>query len=95
MEAGGIPLRQWIEQRFDDYNTRIKSNHDSVVELRKKQGTQGESLIRIEEQLDDQGHDIEEMKNDLKWIKRGIFGAIAVGLMFTIAVANLVVQVAH
>jgi len=95
MESGGISLRQWMEQRFVDYDTRIRSNHDSISLLRDKAGKQETTLAKIEEQLNDQAKDIEEMKNDLKWIKRGIFGAIAVGLMFTIALANLVVQVAH
>lgn len=95
MEGNGITLRQWVQDRFESYDARIKSVHDGLGDSRKEINNQGRSLVKIEEQLNDQREDIAEMKNDLKWIKRGIFGAIAVGLMFTIAVANLVVQVAH
>jgi hypothetical protein len=95
MEAGGIPLRDWIADRFKNYDARIRSNHDRVADQQRELNTQGRSLVKIEEQLKDQGEDIAEMKNDMKWIKRGLFGAIAVGLMFTVAVSTLVIQVAH
>jgi hypothetical protein len=63
--------------------------------MRTRESTRGEALIRIEGKVEEQGDDIAEMKNDMKWIKRGLFGAIAVGMMFTVAVASLVIQAAH
>ena len=83
-----------LDELMKSLDARTRSNHDSIRQAREKQGVQSEGLVRIEGRLGEQANDIAEMKTDMKWIKRGLFGAIAVGLMFTVAVATLVVQVA-
>lgn len=93
MEVGGkIAV---IEERIRSYDSRIRSNHDNIGKAHDRISRQGEGLIRIEAKLDEQAADIAEMKQTMKWIVRGLFGAIAVGLMFVVAVASLVVQAAR
>lgn len=94
MEASGITLRQWITERFDQFDARTKSNHDAIADLRRSGGKRQEKIIKMESTLEDLSDDIAEMKNTMKWIVRGLFGAIAVGLMFVVAVASLVLQAA-
>lgn len=94
MESGGVPIRQWVMERFESMDARIRSNHDTIRELRSSKETDGRKLVRIEEQLKDLGNDMAEMKSTMKWILRGIIGAIGVGLMFVVAVASLIVQAA-
>ena len=94
MEGSGITLREWIDDRLKGFDSRIRSNHDSLSKVRERQGKQQEKLIKIESTLEDLSDDIGEMKNTMRWIVRGLFGAIAVGLMFVVAVATLVVQAA-
>lgn len=83
-----------LDERMKSLDARTRSNHESIRESREKQEVEGKALVRIEGRLNEQATDIAEMRTDMKWIKRGLFGAIAVGLMFTVAVATLVVQVA-
>lgn len=94
MEAGGIPLREWITDKLSGFDSRIRSNHDSIGKVRERQGKQQEKLIKIESTLNDLKEDMGEMKNTLRWIMRGLFGAIAVGLMFVVAVGTLIIQAA-
>jgi hypothetical protein len=84
-----------MDERMKGMDARTRSNHDALARVRERESTRGEALIRIEGKVEEQGDDIAEMKNDMKWIKRGLFGAIAVGMMFTVAVASLVIQAAH
>lgn len=89
MEALGA-----IQERLRNHDTRLTANHDSLAYLRNAQAAQGTEIAVIHTELAGISEDFVELKNDMKWIKRGLFGAIAVGLMFTVAVATLVVQVA-
>lgn len=89
-----MTLREWIQERFTSFDSRIKSNHDAIAEVRRRGGKQQEKMIEMEGTLDNLADDIAEMKNTMKWIVRGLFGAIAVGLMFVVAVATLVLQAA-
>lgn len=94
MEGSGISLREWINERFRSYDSRIRSNHDNLAKQAGEINQQGRDLVGMRGEVKDQGEDIKEMKEDMKWIKRGLFGAIAVGMMFTVAVASLVIQAA-
>lgn len=91
---GGISLREWMEEKFRSYDSRLRSNHDSISKFRDKQGKQGETLVEINGKLEEQSNDIAELKEDMKWIKRGLFGAIAVGLMFVVGVFTVAIQLA-
>lgn len=93
MEAG-VTLREWLNDRFENIDSRIKSNHDSIAKQRSRTGKQQEKIIEMEGALEGLADDIAEMKGTMKWIVRGLFGAIAVGLMFVVAVASLVIQAA-
>jgi hypothetical protein len=93
MESGGVPLREWIADRFTSFDARIRSNHDKISRLGQSVSEHNTSYAELRIELRDAIEDIKEMKGDMKWIKRGLFGAIAVGLMFTISVAALIVQV--
>jgi predicted nucleic acid-binding Zn-ribbon protein len=93
MEARGLSV-EVLNERFNTLHARTKSHHDSISKLREEKELQGKALVRMEEQLENQGEDIAEMKKTMTWIVRGLFGAIAVGLMFVVAVVTLIVQVA-
>jgi hypothetical protein len=93
MEAGGVSLRDWIRERFESYDTRLRSHHDRLGNVQERQSRDGETLVEIKATQREQGADIVEMKKDLKAIKWGLFSAIAVGLMFVVAVGTLIVQV--
>lgn len=84
-----------VEERLRSYDSRIRSNHDRVSKLTERQGEQGELLVEIRADQKNMLEDIAELKNQFKWVLRGLFAAIAVGLVFIAAVANLIVQVAH
>lgn len=94
MEASAAKLGI-IEERMRSYDSRIRSNHDNIAKTRDRLGKQGENLIRIEAKLEEQSADIADLKKTLTWIVRGLFGAIAVGLMFVVAVGTLIIQAAH
>lgn len=93
MEAGRLSLGV-LDERVKGLDARTRSTHDSLAQMREREGVRAEALVRIEGKVAGQADDIAEMKDDLRWIKRGLFGAIAVGLTFTIAVAALVIQAA-
>jgi uncharacterized protein YdhG (YjbR/CyaY superfamily) len=87
MEALGA-LRaelQGVERRVDGVHTglgvvRAKSAaHDTAIEV-------------IHTEVGNIREDIGELKDKMKWIIRGLFGAIAVGLMFVVAIAGLILQ---
>jgi hypothetical protein len=94
MGAGGISLREWVNDRFNNMDTRIRSVHDRQRKLEDDIHKKGEVDVRLESRLDDLSNDMKELKEDMKWIKRGLFGGIAVGLAFTVALASLVTQIA-
>jgi len=94
MEAGGISLREWVNQRFENSDARIRGVHDSVKDIRKDVAKHDRFNGQVETRLEEIGKDIKELKDDMKWIKRGLFGGIAVGISFTLALAALIVQAA-
>lgn len=95
MEAGGVTLREWIQERFTSFDARIKSNHDAISDIRRAGGKRQEKIIKMESTLEDLVDDMAEVKKTLQRIMWGLFGAIAVGLMFVVAVGTLVIQAAH
>lgn len=95
MEAGGISLKEWINERFKRYDSRLRDAESKMSDQEKAINAQDRSLVKIDAKLSEQGTDIEEMKQTLNRIMWGLFGAIAVGLMFVVAVVTLVVQAVH
>lgn len=91
MEGMSIDI---LGERIRNQEARIRSNHDSISKLRDQDRKKGEALVRIEEQLDDQSSDLGDLKKIMTRILWGLFGAIAVGLMFVVAVATLIIQTA-
>lgn len=89
---GKNPSLEVLEERIQSQDVRIRSNYDSVSTLREEDRRKGEALARIESRLQDQSLDLADLKKTLTRILWGLFGAIAVGLMFIVAVATLVVN---
>jgi hypothetical protein len=90
LEALGV-----IEERLRNQEGRLKSNRKDINDLYKYDRERGDALIRIEGKQDEQGVDISELKSLMNKILWGLFGAIAVGLMFVVAVATLIIQAAN
>jgi hypothetical protein len=90
MEANANAFR--IELR--EHDRRISGLHRSLGVLSTDVGNHKTDISVLHTELGNIREDIAELKTDMKWIKRGLFGAIAVGLMFVVAVATLIVQVA-
>lgn len=89
----GFPLSlERLDERMRTAHARIRSNHDKISKVEEKQGEQAEAMVEIRGQLNELSEDLKEIKDQVKWLLRGVFGAIAVGLMFVVAVGSLIVQ---
>lgn len=89
----GAPLSlEVIGERLRSFESRIRSNHDSLAKMREREGKRGEAFVRLEAKVDEQAADITEIKTTLSRILWGLFAAIGVGLMFVVAVATLIFQ---
>jgi len=95
MEAGGIPFGEWVRERFKSHDSRIRSIHDKASHLERELGKQDRSLIEMRGELRELKEDTAEVRKTLNRIVWGLFGAIAVGLMFVVAVGTLIIQAAH
>jgi len=93
MEALGA-----IQERLRNHDARLNANHDSIGTLRGEQASQQIELAVTRTELREVREDIAEMKKDLTgqlaWLRRGLWLAAGTFLMFFVAVATLVVQVA-
>lgn len=98
MEGGIFSDPGWqgrVDEKLRSFDSRIRSNHDRASRVAEKQGKQGELLVEIKGDIKNISDDVAELKSQFKWVLRGLFAAIGVGLLFIVAVANLIIQVAH
>jgi predicted nucleic acid-binding Zn-ribbon protein len=91
MESFPLSLER-LDERMRTAHARIRSNHDKLGRVEDRQGKQAEAMVEIRGQLTDVSEDLKEIKDQVKWLLRGVFGAIAVGLMFVVAIGSLIVQ---
>lgn len=73
---------------------QVDSVHNGLGAVRAKAAEHDTAISVLHTEFGNLRDDIAELKDKMKWIIRGLFGAIAVGLMFVVAVAGLIVQAA-
>lgn len=77
-----------------EHDRRISGLHRTLGGLGTDVGDLKTNAAVSKKELDGLREDISDMRADMKWIKRGIWSAVAVGLMFVVAVSSLVIQIA-
>lgn len=92
-----------IEIRFRNHETRLDANHDSIAKLR-DQGASHETRISvITTELRETREDIADMKKDLAsaraeqreemvWVRRGLWAAAGTFLLFFVAASSLLLN---
>lgn len=86
-----------LQERLRSHHERITANHDSIGHLRGKQARQETDIAVMRTEMRETREDIVDMKQDftsqLTWVRRGLWAAAGTFLMFTIALATLIVAV--
>ena len=92
-----------VELRLRNHETRLDANHDSIAKLREKSAAHDTEIKVITTELRETREDIGEMriamekqrqeqKDEMAWIRRGLWAAAATFLMFFIAAASLLLN---
>ena len=102
MEAGAISV---LEVTLRNHEARINANHDSLATLREKSAGHNTKIEVITTELRETREDIGDMKRELgaarteqkaemTWVRRGLWAAAATFMLFVVALAGLIAQVA-
>lgn len=91
MEAGTIGA---LRVELSGLERRVDGVHNGLGVVRAKVAEHDTAISVLHTEIGNIREDIGELKDKMTWIIRGLFAAIAVGLMFLVAVATLIFQVA-
>lgn len=89
MEAGTIAE---IRAGLRVLESRVDGIHHGLGQVRGQTAKHDVSLGVVSTELANIKEDIHELNGKMTWVVRGLFAAIAVGLMFVVAVATLIIQ---
>lgn len=87
MEANGA-----VEFRLRNAEQRLDATHNSITVLRDSSARHETKISVITTELRETREDISEIKDQLKWVLRGLWAAAASFLMFAVALAALVAK---
>lgn len=78
-----------LAERIEVLQARARSNHDGISKLREGEGKQNERFVKLESGVEEIKNDIGELKDQMKWVIRGLVAATVsfTGLIITIVVS--------
>jgi hypothetical protein len=89
MESGAL---EGIRAELRGLSGRVEGMHTGLGTVRGSIGKHDTEIGVLRIELKNMREDVSEIKDQMKWVLRGLFAAIAVGLMFVAAVAGLILQ---
>jgi septal ring factor EnvC (AmiA/AmiB activator) len=92
-----------VDVRLRNHEARLEANHDSIAKIRDQSASHETRISVITTELRETREDIADMKRDLKdardeqreemvWVRRGLWAAAGTFLLFFVAAASLLLN---
>lgn len=91
MEASA-PGMEWVRARIEELDRRTEANHESIANVRSKANGHDGDLRALHVEFAAQREDMQELKEQGKWIIRGLVGAT---LTFTGLIITIILTLAN
>lgn len=86
MEASAVDIR------LTNHEARINANHDSLAKLRDTSSRHETEISVMRTELRETREDLQNIQNELSWVKRGMWAAAGSFLLFFVAAATLLLS---